>query len=422
MRRSLIVFIFILIMIVFISTGILAVARQNDLPQWLYFSGSLGLYRMYPDGSHIDTLVDDLTISGPVTWSPDNQWLIFTGSSIESPPALYRFNVYTLQLEQLATSGGTTRFRSWSPNGEWLHYIEDYGAGLNYYYIMHPDGSDNHSPYPEVSYSFFAGWSPDSQWMIFDTDYEIYRVRPSGEDLQKLTVDFGPHFRSTLTPDREWIVYHSQQYGDNDIFRMRLDGSENENLTNTPERYEDIHTLSPNGKWLIYTAEGEYWRMRLDGSEKIPLDEFDFSTKVGQWSPDGEWLYVEQGDDFESELLRIHIATGEIEPLTENGVSDIFQLLSSDGNLMIYTSGRSDGVGELWIMNLETKQSTLLIEFPHWIEIADFSPDGEWLYLMMPDESITLQMFRVRLDGTDLEQLTDSEGEKTFLTWSQSLD
>jgi Tol biopolymer transport system component len=420
-----------------ISALNLAIARQNDPQEWLYFAdASGGLFRMFPNGSHVETLIENMIVDERILWSENGQWLYFSGYDYAvGPPMLYRFDVYHQQLEPLMESGGRPRPWSWSPDGEWLLVNESYGAGLNYLVLMRPDGSDTHSPIPDVSYSLILGWSPDSQWLLFEASYEsasdLYVVRPDGSDFQNLTQPAeAAAYNGWITSDGEWIIYISDQLSDTDIFRMRWDGSDQHNLTTTPERAEQVVNLSPDGEWIVYESfvdRVQYlYRSRIDGRDELQLTDFDtipsFNPYSTRWSPDGAWLYLEAGQAHESEIFRVHIASGEIEQLTDNGVSDFFQQLSSDGQWLIITSGLPDVTTELRALDVETGQSTLLASFPFWMETGDFSPDGDWYYFTRPDDNLSLQLYRVRLDGTDLEQIADSAGDKSFLTWSQQLE
>lgn len=78
------------------------------------------------------------------------------------------------------------------------------------------------------------------------------------------------------------------------IYRMNLDGSGMQDLTPgwpaTPQP-EWSPAVSPDGQWIAFVAEGNLWRMRLDGTDRtFVTGNAMFHTDA--WSPDGERLAI----------------------------------------------------------------------------------------------------------------------------------
>jgi Tol biopolymer transport system component len=81
-----------------------------------------------------------------------------------------------------------------------------------------------------------------------------------------------------------------------DIYRMRADGTERENLTHLPMEYYGSLTLSPSGTSVAFLSnrDGCYgiWSMNVDGTGLQKLTAGAFSTvrcnKFPRWSPDGQ--------------------------------------------------------------------------------------------------------------------------------------
>lgn len=55
--------------------------------------------------------------------------------------------------------------QSWSPDGEWIAYIDRDGDA----HIIRPDGTDGRRIGPQYSYGWGLDWSPDSQWLLTGT-------------------------------------------------------------------------------------------------------------------------------------------------------------------------------------------------------------------------------------------------------------
>jgi Tol biopolymer transport system component len=63
----------------------------------------------------------------------------------------------------------------------------------------------------------FPTWSPRGDWIAFtsrrDGDYEIYRIRPDGTDLERLTQSPGNDAHPSFSPDGEWIAFATARQG-----------------------------------------------------------------------------------------------------------------------------------------------------------------------------------------------------------------
>src|SRR5215470_13138668 len=56
-----------------------------------------------------------------------------------------------------------------------------------------------------------------------------------------------------VSPDGRWIVFSSNKNGTNDLYIIDVDGSNEKQLTHTPE-YESISGWTPNRKQLIFSV------------------------------------------------------------------------------------------------------------------------------------------------------------------------
>jgi Tol biopolymer transport system component len=130
-------------------------------------------------------------------------------------------------------------------------------------FILPVSGSDEPRQItsPEAGHTFLHGWSPDGKKLVFtggrkgetgnyrnlwavDVETKIETaLTPPG------TLDDGPEY----TPDGKYIYFNSVRTGTMQIWRMRPDGSDPEQVTF--DEYNDwFPHISPDGKWLVYIA------------------------------------------------------------------------------------------------------------------------------------------------------------------------
>jgi len=130
-------------------------------------------------------------------------------------------------------------------------------------FVLPVTGSDHPKQItsPEVGHTFLHGWSPDGKKLVFTGgrkgetgDYRnLWSVDVETKAETALTppgtLDDGPEY----TPDGKYIYFNSVRTGTMQIWRMRPDGSNPEQVTF--DEYNDwFPHISPDGKWLVYIA------------------------------------------------------------------------------------------------------------------------------------------------------------------------
>ncbi len=154
--------------------------------------------------------------------------------------------------------------------------------------------------------SFWHGWSPDGQTLAYvgrrDDEWDIYAIPVGGGEERRLTtcrgLDDGPDY----SHDGAFIYYNSFCSGKMQIWRMRSDGSQPEQLTRDAYSNWFPHP-SPDGRWVGYSAAleaqgeahpfGKQVKLRLmdlsDGSVRDLTPAFfggQGTINVPSWSPD----------------------------------------------------------------------------------------------------------------------------------------
>jgi TolB protein len=107
--------------------------------------------------------------------------------------------------------------------------------------------------------SYLHGWSPNGKELLFvgqrgTTFYDLYKISSSGGVETKLTNNTGYHVDGCeYSPDGKFIYYNSSQTGTMQLWRMKPDGTGNEQLTF--DEYNDwFPHISPDGKWIAFIS------------------------------------------------------------------------------------------------------------------------------------------------------------------------
>jgi Tol biopolymer transport system component len=147
------------------------------------------------------------------------------------------------------------------------------------------------------------------------------------------------------------IIYESRRDGNWDLFTCRADGSQNVNLTRTPDSNEMYPHVSPDGSRICFLvdegAEADKSRnvyyMNRDGSGRTLVAR---NGRDPCWSPDGKRIAYLPGEfaeftlkDFASRGLMIYdLASGKATPHPNDQLHHLYNLCwSADGNWFVAT-------------------------------------------------------------------------------------
>ncbi len=105
--------------------------------------------------------------------------------------------------------------------------------------------------------SYLHGWSPDKSKLVFtgkrNNIFDIYSVDIVTHKEKRLTnnavLDDGPEY----TPNGKYIYFNSVRTGTMQIWRMKSDGSNQEQIT-FDEYNNWFPHISPDGNWIVYLA------------------------------------------------------------------------------------------------------------------------------------------------------------------------
>ena len=167
----------------------------------------------------------------------------------------------------------------------------------------------------------------------------------------------------------------------------------------------------PDGDHLIFNSEGGLYRVPVEGGEpeSVNTGDLDQLNNDHGISPDGTRLVVSNGD---GHIYTLPIDGGTPEQVTQHTPS-YWHGWSPDGETLAYIARRDDEQFDIYLIPTRGGEEETLASDPAHEDGADYTPDGQWVYFNS-DRAGNFDVWRVRPDGSDLEQITSDAYEDWF--------
>jgi TolB protein len=246
-------------------------------------------------------------------------------------------------------------------------------------WLMDWDGANQRQITRHGALSILPSWSPDNERMVYTSfargTSDMYIINRRGGGRMRINSGLALNTSATFSPVSNDIAFVGSVRGNPDIYLIKDDGSNLRRLTTTSS-IESTPEWSPEGRQIAFTSG-------RTGTPQIYLMDAE-GTNVRRISNDGNW-----NDD---------------------------AVFSPDGEKIAYTS-RVNGRFQIRIANIITGENNIIAgegsnEQPTW------SPDGQWIAFQSDRKGRKWQVFRMRVDGSDLLQLT-FDGENKEPDWSK---
>ena len=215
--------------------------------------------------------------------------------------------------------------------------------------------------------------------------------------------------------------------------RSLLAGQRSELIINTPDGSDrqvifvadeiiEAPNWHPDGNTLVFNAGGEIWRIGIDGSglKRIETGDVRKLNNDHVLSPDGTMIYLSNQDG--------HLYAVGIEGGTPRKVSNDHDTphhyylhgISPDGKTLAYVAVEGpQGQKRVNIFTIPAAggPDTRLSDVSYPNDGPEYSPDGQWIYFSGERDATQpghAQCYRMKPDGTGIEQLTHDERVNWF--------
>lgn len=415
-----------------------------------------GVFIVRPDGGELRRLTSTDEFAAGPRWSRDGSKIAYMSTGLDG---ICRGSlIFRSGPSQVATVDVATGARTEVTSGESLKLHPGWHAGsVDEPAYVGPDGL--HLPDRDVvtpgAYER-PDWSVDGSSMVFHRETD---PRPNGDRYFNAWPSPEPSFallrlpgQASYAPAGDRVAFVVGTF-DGGVRLGNLMVADAGGATRTTLRQAapgaDITgpSWAPNEDTILF-GEGGFLRaadtqtaklrsIAPDGSALADVTSGEFNDGFPSFSPDGREVVFRTASGPNRALAILNLATGERRPLPGTGALDTFPTWSPQGDWISFTS-RRDGDYDIYRVRPDGTGLEQLTDLEGSDAHGEFSPDGEWIAFAtsvqgFKDEAIGLtaasnppfqpygEIAVMRADGSDFRILTDNSTEEGAPTWVRSL-
>ncbi|WP_444893971.1 hypothetical protein ACJJIW_13155 [Microbulbifer sp. JMSA004] len=236
--------------------------------------------------------------------------------------------------------------------------------------------------------------------------WQVWVMDTQGQQHRQLTHSAFDKNSLSWFPDGKRLLVNGSQ---GELHEVELANAKELPITMPLKGFIDA-SLAPDGKSVVFSLstsdsvdDNNLWRLPLDGSDQQKLTNMRHMQHEPRWHPDGKTVYFLSGDGGEAhDIWALDLISGSKRQLTFNSLYN-FDVVADTKGRLVFSSNRA-GNYDLWLResNGKLKQLTTdaaLDAAPSW------SPKGDAVVFQSTRDG-AYNLWRLTLDDGELTQLT----------------
>ena len=269
-------------------------ASETELAFVSTRTGQTEIFVMDADGNRARSATRSPALKSFPAWLPRGGALLYTAFQRSGVPALFLTSRGGVRPGPFLrrTLAGRPKYRGvFSPQGDWVAIVSSV-AGEAEIFRVRPAGKDLKRLTQSSAIEVSPSWSPDGRQMAFVSDRsgapQVYIMDADGGNVRRVTFQGSYNTSPAWSPDGRWIAYETRLEGHIDIWMVDPTGEVNVPLVAHP-RDDEGPTWSPDGRKIAFSSNrrgrADIYRIDIDGRNLVRMTKDSGQNTQPAWSP-----------------------------------------------------------------------------------------------------------------------------------------